>query len=740
MTIAMAMVMTSCIFDHQPDWVNPTYDGSTIKAELAINVPVGNSSQPLSRMSAETVQDQSILAENRFRGLQDIVLIPYKATRNLGGDNLVVINAKNQVNGSSEMAAAPMSLSAFSSSNIDNWYIDNGGSQLLGSSQVYSDVTIPIDTKHFLLYGRAMVSAAGDERDFINGVLQAGDGSNTFQNYLLSQTTDMSSARFSLKQVKAHDMSTQIADAQAYLLKILNNLLEVNVPAHVATAESAMGWEATAWKNLTTAVVRDDHGVVISDVNQANVAALYLSLIADGKSELQAATAGSANSIRLRLDALYRSALSYTRHLENDGTYTVYKRTDAGAGDLAPILSSTMAYAIMDAITAMVTPDAKAGKQLFQFSTDGLTETFGWAPMVVGDTWLTNFPSYFHLPDGTYQLAYDAGHTDQFSYVNFQIGSTTPGSAQMLVDPSQVCYPAELIYLGNSGLRQRQGVNDTWRWPTTLEAWNDADGVLVDGIQKEYWPTSAGWYETAVNTQTTAIALKDQVQYAVASLKTRVKCAAQSLTDNRSVYDNVAGDQQVPVPNTGLRITGLLIGNQPDEVDWNLMPTKKTNGSTYVDGDFSRIIYDRDVPVNFYAPYTTSIETCVPNFTLLLDNYNESNAVLANAVKVNVALELENNTGVGFYGVHGGFIPVGGKFYIIGKMDINGITDANRHGTDHVFQKDYMTEANFTITALKYAYNVIPDLRSAKLEFGLSVDIDWKSGAVFDINVGETLP
>lgn len=182
----MAMAMTGCIFEHRPDWVNPTYDGSTIKAELAINVPVGNSSLPTTRMSAETVQDQSVLAENRFRGLQDIVLIPYKA------DALV----DQKATGNSAFAAAPMSLSAFSSSNIENWYIDNSGSQLLGSSQVYSDVTIPIETTHFLLYGRAMVSASGDERDFKNGALQAADGSQTLHHYLLSQTTDMSNATF----------------------------------------------------------------------------------------------------------------------------------------------------------------------------------------------------------------------------------------------------------------------------------------------------------------------------------------------------------------------------------------------------------------------------------------------------------------------------------------------------------------------------------------------------------------
>lgn len=715
----------------EPTYVNPTYDGSTIKAELAINVPVGNSVKPSTRMSAETVQDKSVEAESRFRGIQDLVLIPYKEVALVAG----------KAAGISTFAAAPMSLSAFSSSNIENWYIDNTGNQLLGSSQVYSDVTIPIDTKHFVLYGRAMDNAVGDEKDFKNGRLIGGDGTQGFQGYLLNQTDNLTQTTFALKKVKASDYITdgnptdELADAESYLLAVLNNLLNVHIPAHVATLESPMAWEAATWKDMQSAHVTGG-----TDENLLNVAGLYKSLVGEGKAALQAATAGSASAVRLRLDALYRSALSYTRHQNTDGTISVYKRTDGSTGDLAPIFSSTMAYAIMDAIVGTVTPAGMAGIQMFQFSSDGMTENFGWAPQTASMPWLTNFPGYFHLPDGTYQLKYntEGAKEGQFTYTNFQIGTTTPGAAQMLLDPRQICYPAELIYMANSGLRERQGVDDTWRWPTTLEAWNNNDGT-----GKEYWPNTGdgntGWYDDrAVNSATTAIAMKDQAQYAVASLKTRVKCGASALEDNRGEYDNTAGDQMVPIPAGGIRITGVLIGNQPDAVDWQLMPKKQ--GGLFVDGDFSRIVYDRDVPADFAAPYTTSIETCVPNFTLLLDNNNESQSTLANAVKVNVALEFENNTSVGFYGVHGGFIPVGGKFYIIGKMDISAITDANRHETTHVFQQDFMTEANFTVTALKYAYNVIPDLRSAKLEFGLSVDIDWKQGAVFDIEVGDLEP
>jgi hypothetical protein len=51
-----------------------------------------------------------------------------------------------------------------------------------------------------------------------------------------------------------------------------------------------------------------------------------------------------------------------------------------------------------------------------------------------------------------------------------------------------------------------------------------------------------------------------------------------------------------------------------------------------------------------------------------------------------------------------------------------------------VFKQDYITTAKLTIGAnsLKKAYNVIPDLRSPKLELGLSVDLKWQQGITFE--------
>jgi hypothetical protein len=93
-----------------------------------------------------------------------------------------------------------------------------------------------------------------------------------------------------------------------------------------------------------------------------------------------------------------------------------------------------------------------------------------------------------------------------------------------------------------------------------------------------------------------------------------------------------------------------------------------------------------------------------------------------------------NNSGKEFYG-QGGIVPVGGKFYLVAELNMTNKTLVGV-SKPHVFMQDYTTTANLTITSLKNAYITIPDLRSTKLQLGLAVDLSWKSGLTFDVNIG----
>ena len=124
---------------------------------------------------------------------------------------------------------------------------------------------------------------------------------------------------------------------------------------------------------------------------------------------------------------------------------------------------------------------------------------------------------------------------------------------------------------------------------------------------------------------------------------------------------------------------------------------------------------------------------------------------------VNIAVEIKNNSGRDFYG-HDGLIPAGGTFYLVGQLNpANGTgladaaawaaagvyTGANNtiahpgYGKTRVFIQDFKTTVNFNISekALQKAYSSIPDLRSTKLLFGLSVDLTWKAGLEFNVNL-----
>ena len=54
-----------------------------------------------------------------------------------------------------------------------------------------------------------------------------------------------------------------------------------------------------------------------------------------------------------------------------------------------------------------------------------------------------------------------------------------------------------------------------------------------------------------------------------------------------------------------------------------------------------------------------------------------------------------------------------------------------------VFIQDFMTKATFRIGthSLKNAYLSIPDLRASQMSLGLSVDLSWQNGFVYDITL-----
>ena len=314
---------------------------------------------------------------------------------------------------------------------------------------------------------------------------------------------------------------------------------------------------------------------------------------------------------------------------------------------------------------------------------------------------LRDFPGKFNLPDGVATLSWTSGG---FAY-------SAPGndlfSTGNTINYQKICYPAELSYFVNTKTmvsdKDMSSLSD-------FPEYNDWTQNTETG-----WTAKTNFEEKAVVNSTKTVGLKDPVQYSVAVLKSTVKCDAAKLEDNAKQAGKLEADQQITVPTDGFPVTGILIGGQPESVNWKYEPASTAT--------FANTIYDNVMNGGTLYAKNESTTPTTGNYTLVFDNKNAPNKV------VFVTIELKNNSGMDFYG-QDGIIPKNAKFYLVGQLDPTGKTES-----DHVFVQDHITTANFTIKDLKKAYNCIPDLRTSGINVGLAVDLSWKSGIEFNVEL-----
>ena len=252
--------------------------------------------------------------------------------------------------------------------------------------------------------------------------------------------------------------------------------------------------------------------------------------------------------------------------------------------------------------------------------------------------------------------------------------------------------PARLAYFVNTAAMTK---DETYLNGTTATNWGD---VITN------------YTSNAVSLTTQSVILKDQIQYAVGRLDAQVKITNETLYDNgETAADN--DDQMVIAPAGGYQLTGILIGGQK-QVDWKFKPQ----------GTEEFTIYDNVMTTDIYAQVGGYSDV---NHTLALET-------AANEM-VHVCFEFVN-TGKDFFGYDNKIIPAGSKFYLIAQLQPGTNEKENPNTKDQVFLQDYITKAMLTIGAksLQKAYNVVPDLRSPKLELGLSVDLKWETGITFE--------
>lgn len=376
--------------------------------------------------------------------------------------------------------------------------------------------------------------------------------------------------------------------------------------------------------------------------------------------------------------------------------------TQLKAGSITSVVAfiKNLQTALMGEITGTtIPPEKKLTKAIYEQCETALKAIKG-----------IDFPGKFKLPDGVATLSWIAGES-KFAY-------NTPGTDLFetgnSINYNKICYPAELSYFVNTKtMVSDKDMSNLSEFPSYTE-WTKKT--------QTGWDAKTSFTEKAVENSTRTVGLKDPVQYSVAVLKSTVRCKASTLEDNAKLAGGFKTDQQIPVPTNGFKVTGILIGGQPAAVDWKYEPA--TTGET-----FANTIYDNVMNGSpMYAKYGSAVPT-VGNYTLVFDNKNAAKN------DVFVTIELTNNSDMNFYG-QDGIILKGAKFYLVGKLTPNateGVTNPNNF--DRVFVQDYVTTANFKIKDLKSAYNCIPDLRTSGINVGLAVDLDWKEGITFDVEI-----
>lgn len=317
------------------------------------------------------------------------------------------------------------------------------------------------------------------------------------------------------------------------------------------------------------------------------------------------------------------------------------------------------------------------------------------------DNNIAQFPGNVGLPDGSMQLAGNA----TFAYTTPSAG-TTSGNIIEQTAYNNYAYPASLFYWDDTDIKcQDAALTDGTTYTGSITDWNSILNLYTNN-------------KTSVDASTRSIALVKPINYAVANLNLYARFADQYIYDNGDNYTPIGASQAVgqiavPVGADGFSLTGILIGDQK-KVGYDFKPLTASTAWTIYDSstDGAKVKKSAD-----YDGTPTA-------YSLALETAGTENSPYE---KVRFALELVNESGAAFTGKDG-IVPAGGKFYLVGELEAN---------NDHkkVFEQDHKTIARVTINSLKSAYNCIPDLRAPRLELGLSVDLTWQQGLVYDVTI-----
>ena len=661
---------------------NPTFDpvAGTVRSQFVLNIA---SNAKATRSGATTVQ----AGGENFRGIDNTLLFAFKTS------------GKGFVDASFAGAAAANRYDLGTVAAAGS--LDNNGS----NSHRILELAMPTGTDAMLFYGKAIKSSEAKAEEVGQVTYSVSGSTATAFHFDLNNRVGENSVKFEhTAQILAAIMTKIVNVSGSY------TVVKANYPSWPGNNGDVL---TSTWKDLNPTT----QDRALSPLEEILYKA-FTTLTSYGDNELRG---GSAHAIHTTVKDLY----SVTIKVANATPTSPYEE-----------LAKHLAQAINGQINNYFTSSETEAVTGF-VGVDNIKSAMGtswkddWNGVV--STEISNFPASFNLPEGAAQLDYAKG-TNTFSHKH-------PGTSLLdkstSTNPDAYTYPAELMYYCNSDVRTSNKEKAGADYPNGVDNWDDNDKWGSD------------WTGTSVTSSTRATAMTKNVNYGVAMLKStvQIKEGITALEDNRKALNPGEANKSFAPANINFTWTGVIVGGQSERVDWQFLPTST----------FDKLVYDNRIAgaATGTAVPSTAGSASAANYTILFDNYTSEAA----QNKVRVALQFVNN-GDDFWG-RDNLVRKGQTFYLVAELDPakEGLTaptwdtyyqipPLNASGvstkTSRVFIQDYMTTANFKLTAdatnhtssLQDAYVTIPDLRSSQLSFGLSVDLNWRQGLTFDVDLG----
>ena len=683
--LAGTLGLTACSSDDEVAAVenNPTYDPVAKTVKSQFVLNIASKAQ--TRSGATTVQ----AGGENFRGIDNTLLFAFQTS------------GKGFVDATSAGAAAANRYDLGTVAAAGS--LDNDGS----NSHRILELSMLTGTDALLFYGKAIKASTADDNEVGKVTYSVSGSTATAFHFDLNSRVGENATRYEhTAQVLAAIMTKIINVSGTY------TVVKADYPSWPGNNGDVL---TSTWKDLNPTT----QARALSPLEEILYKA-FTTLTTYGANELRG---GSANAIHTTVKDLY----SVTIKVANATPTSPYE-------ELAKHLAQQINTQINNYFTSSETEAVTGFKGVDVIKTAmGTSWNSDWDGVLT--TELSNFPiTTFNLPQGAAQLAYTAS-TNTFTHKH-------PGTALLdkstSTNPNVYMLPAELMYRCNSGVRT-SNVEKTSSsgYPNGVANWDD----------NTKWDDD--WTGTSVTSATRATAMTQNVNYGVALLKATVsiKEGVTALEDNRAALNTGESNKSFAPANINFTWTGVIIGGQPESVDWQFLPPTTST--------FDKLVYDNRVAgeTSGTAVPKTVGSASAPNYTILFDNYTSGST----QNKVRVALQFVNN-GEDFWG-RDNLIRAGQTFYLVAELDPTSKSIANWDSyyqvppldatgvstkTTRVFVQDYMTTANFIFTAdgtnhtssLQDAYVTIPDLRSSQLSFGLSVDLDWRPGLTFDADLG----